>query len=189
MGTEELRDHTPRHPSRGQDTPTYDDDGQTASGGAQIGRNRSARANGGRSDTGRPVPRPQPDPGDSPAIRGGTHRAADFRRYRGTPHGFRAEPGPAARVGEPVPERSDAAVARDVHDFLMRDGLLDLKELDVRVENGCVELHGRARTERGAYQAAELAQHVAGVREVTHYLDVSEPGPDEPPAEASDDEG
>lgn len=188
-GAVEPRQRAPRHPSRGQDTRVDDDDGRAASGRAQIGRSRSARANGGRSnDAGRPItPRPQPDPGDSPAIHGGTHRAADYRRYRGTPHGFRAEPGPAARVGEPIPRRSDPAVAQDVHDFLMRDGLLDLEELDVRVEDGCVRLHGRARTERGAYQAAELAQHVAGVREVTNYLDVSEPGPDVPPAGATDE--
>jgi hypothetical protein len=176
-GADAFRYQTPRHPSRGQDTPVDDDDGRAASGDAQIGRNRSARGNGGRSDdAGRPVvQRTQPDPGESPAIPGSTHRAADYRRYRGTPHGFRAEPGPAAREGEPIPERSDAAVTRDVHDFLMRDGLLDLEELDVRVKDGCVFLHGRARTERGAYQAAELAQHVAGVREVTNNLEVSQP--------------
>jgi hypothetical protein len=129
-------------------------------------------------------PRPQPASGAEPELRGRTHRGADYRRYRGTPHGFRAEPGPAARVGEPIPKRSDATVAQDVRDFLLRDGLLDLEELDVRVEDGRVELHGRAHTWRGSYQAAELAQHVAGVREVTNCLDVSEPGPDVPPSGA-----
>lgn len=186
-GADAFRYQTPRIPSRGQDTPVDDDDARVASGGAQIGRTRNARANGGRSDAGRPiVQRTQPDPGDSPAVHGGTHRAADYRRYRGTPHGFRAEPGPAARVGEPIPERTDAAVAQDVHDFLMRDGLLDLEELDVRVEDGCVLLHGRARTERGAYQAAELAQHVAGVRQVTNFLEHSDSSAEPSPDEASD---
>lgn len=185
---DDPRSEAPRQPARGRDTPTYDEDDQLASGDVQVGRNRSARASSGRSDAGRPViPREQPAPGDSPAVHGGTHRAADYRRYRGTPHGFRAEPGPAARVGEPIPKRSDATVAQDVRDFLLRDGLLDLEEIDVRVTDGCVELHGRARTERGAYQAAELAQHVAGVQEVTNCLDVSEPGPDVPPAGAEDE--
>jgi hypothetical protein len=188
VSNDDLRYESLRHPSRSQPTPSYDEykDERAASGGTQHGASRNARANGGTGDIGprRDLPRQQPTPGADPELRGRTHRGADYRRYRGTPHGFRAEPGPAARVGEPIPTRSDATVAQDVRDFLLRDGLLDLETLDVRVQDGHVELHGRTRTERGSYQAAELAQHVAGVREVTNCLEVSEPGPDQPPAQA-----
>jgi hypothetical protein len=187
-GDDDLPDESQRHPSHSQPTPSYDEykDERAATGGTQHGTSRNARASGGTDDSGhRPdLPRSQPAPGSDPELYARTHRGADYRRYRGTPHGFRAEPGPAARVGEPIPARSDATVAQDVRDFLLRDGLLDLETLDVRVQDGRVELHGRTRTGRGSYQAAELAQHVAGVRQVTNCLEVTEPGPDQPPAGA-----
>lgn len=187
-GDDDARYESLRHPSRSEPTPSYDEyrDERAAAGGGQMGTSRNGRAHASDEGSGQqPDLAPeQPTPGSDPEEHQRAHRGSDYRRYRGTPHGFRAEPGPAARVGEPIPQRSDASVGKDVHDFLMRDGLLDLETLEVRVHEGHVELHGRTRTGRGSYQAAELAQHVAGVVSVTNCLEVSEPGPDVPPAGA-----
>jgi hypothetical protein len=185
-GDDDARSESLRHPPRSQPSPSYDEyrNERAASGGPQMASSRNARVNA-HDEASSPQPDlapEQPAPGSDPELHARSHRGADYRRYRGTPHGFRAEPGPAARVGEPIPQRSDATVAKDVHEFLMRDGLLDLETLEVRVHEGHVELHGRTRTGRGSYQAAELAQHVAGVVTVTNCLEVTEPGPDVPPA-------
>jgi hypothetical protein len=178
-GDDHERYESLRHPPRSEPTPSYDEfrDERAASGGGQMGRTRGVKANGARNAEAHPQdkPREQPLPGADPELHAQTHQGADYRRYRGTPQGFRAEPGPAAMMGEPMPKRSDASVEQDVRDFLLRDGLLDLEVLEVRVHEGHVEIHGRARTGRGSYRAAELATHVAGVRDVKNCLEVSEP--------------
>jgi hypothetical protein len=181
-GDGDARPESLRHPPRGVPTPSYIEfrNERAASGGLQKGASRNARQSvSPPTRDGKPdLPPQQPAAGSDPAQQARPRRGADFRRYRGTPHGFRAEPGPAAREGEPLPQRSDATVTQDVHDFLMRDGLIDLEALEVRVHEGHVELHGRTRTGRGRYQAAELAQHVAGVVSVTNCLEVTEAGAD-----------
>jgi hypothetical protein len=179
-GDDDERYESLRYPPRSEPTPSYDEyrDERAASGGPQMGTSRGARANGARTTHPPNQPRNQPPAGAAPELEGKTHHGADYRRYRGTPTGFRAEPGPAAHVGEPMSPRSDASVEQDVRDFLLRDGLLDLETLEVRVQDGHVEIHGRARTGRGSYRAAELATHVAGVRDVKNCLEVAEPDPE-----------
>lgn len=178
-GDDDERYESLRYPWRSEPTPSYDEyrDERAASGGPQMGTRRGVRASGARTVAVHPPSKPRGPSlaGVEPEAR--THHGADYRRYRGTPTGFRAEPGPAAHLGEPMSPRSDASVEQDVRHFLLRDGLLDLEELEVRVQDGHVELHGRARTGRGSYRAAELATHVAGVRDVKNCLEVAEPDP------------
>jgi hypothetical protein len=167
------------YPPRREPTASYDEyrDERASSGGPQMGTSRGVKSNGVRNVSAHPPDEPRGQPPAGAGRQAHTHHGADYRRYRGTPQGFRAEPGPAAHVGEPMSPRSDASVEQDVRDFLLRDGLLDLEALEVRVQGGHVEIHGRARTGRGSHRAAELATHVAGVRDVENCLEVTEPDP------------
>lgn len=77
-------------------------------------------------------------------------------------------------ASSPGEEYSDERMCQDVCDHLMQYGDVDCTEIDVLVVQGVVTLRGNVRTSQIQRQAAELAQGVAGVREVQNQLQVAE---------------
>jgi len=74
-----------------------------------------------------------------------------------------AAPGATADV-------SDAALRADVKERLTRDAFVERYDIDVRVEDGVVTLHGSVANTYEREQAAEVARKVAGVRRVENRI-------------------
>jgi hypothetical protein len=96
----------------------------------------------------------------------------------------RAVPGPYSGIGPRNYRRSDQRIYEDICDRLTDHGLVDASEIEVTVTDGEVTLSGSV-ADRGQKRLAEdMAEDVAGVRDVHNQLRVRAPGrPAEPAAE------
>jgi osmotically-inducible protein OsmY len=74
--------------------------------------------------------------------------------------------GPHTGKGPQGYRRSDARIQDDVCETLSRHGELDASDIEVRVRDGVVELHGYVDDRRDKYLAEDLAENVLGVSEV-----------------------
>lgn len=179
---DDARHDSLRHPPHGEPDPEsgwseYIDD-RTTSGGAQTGSRRGVVGREAQPDVRSRSDRPrgQPPAGAEPEdVEARANQHAGLRRYRGTSRGFRAEPGPLARSGEPPATRSDASIGQDVRHVLERDGMIEPGDLDVQVDEGKVHLRGHVPSERARLRAGNLVTSVSGVRAVYNDLEVYEP--------------
>jgi len=116
------------------------------------------------------------------------------RGERGTPRGREEQDG-FDRAGEPDLQpsfagrgpkgyrRSDARIREDVSDALTDDAAIDASDITVQVQDCDVTLMGTVADREQKRRAADLAEQVAGVRDVMNRLRLSRPGPstsDEP---------
>jgi osmotically-inducible protein OsmY len=76
------------------------------------------------------------------------------------------------RRGERRQQRSDESLAREIQEILTEDPELEASEIEVQVEGGAVTLMGTADSSDAKLLAEELAESVAGVREVHNRLRV-----------------
>jgi hypothetical protein len=79
-------------------------------------------------------------------------------------------PGPHAGRGPRGYKRSDERVREEINDRLTAHGLIDATDVDVRVQNGEVTLTGFVDSREAKRAAEDLAEDVAGVREVNNQL-------------------
>lgn len=80
--------------------------------------------------------------------------------------------GPHTGKGPKGYERSDEQITHDVNERLWLDGSVDATEVEVSVDNGEVTLSGTVADRRMKRIAADLAEDVAGVRDVFNQLRV-----------------
>ena len=69
--------------------------------------------------------------------------------------------------------RSDESLASEIREILTEDPELDVGEIEVEVEDGAVRLMGEVENSEAKLLAEELAESVAGVREVRNRLRVA----------------
>lgn len=177
-GDDDERYESLRHPPRSDPDPSssyseYID--QAPRQGPQLGSKRGVVGSQAQRDPrpGPDRPRGQPPAGAEPDdVNARAAQPAGLRRYRGTERGFRAEPGPLARSGEPPAERSDESIDHDVRRVLEQDGFVEPDALEVEVEHGQVRLRGRVHGEQARLRAGNLVTSVAGVRRVSNELEV-----------------
>jgi osmotically-inducible protein OsmY len=87
--------------------------------------------------------------------------------------------GPYAGRGPRGYQRSDERIREDVCERMSECGELDASEIEVRVSNGEVTLLGSVSERHAKRLAEDLAEEVAGVRDVHNQIRVSQPGQDE----------
>lgn len=73
-------------------------------------------------------------------------------------------------------QRSDDRIREDVCDRLTDDDEIDASDIDVRVESGCVTLAGTVEHRDAKRRAEDVAESIAGVREVQNNLRVQQQG-------------
>lgn len=83
---------------------------------------------------------------------------------------------PRAEDEETPIDRSDAAITRAIRRELGYDGVIPLARIDVKTEDGIVELAGIVPTVLAQERAVRIAQNVLGVRAVSNRINVSAPG-------------
>ena len=76
------------------------------------------------------------------------------------------------RRGERRQQRPDESLAREIQEILNEDPELESSEIEVAVEGGAVTLLGVVDNPDAKFLAEELAESVAGVREVHNRLRV-----------------
>jgi osmotically-inducible protein OsmY len=76
------------------------------------------------------------------------------------------------RRGERRQQRPDESLAREIQEILTQDPELETSEIEVQVEGGAVTLLGIVDSSDAKLMAEELADSVAGVREVHNRLKV-----------------
>lgn len=76
------------------------------------------------------------------------------------------------RRGERRQQRPDESLAREIQEILTQDPELEASEIEVQVEGGAVTLLGIVDSSDAKLMAEELADSVAGVREVHNRLKV-----------------
>ena len=93
----------------------------------------------------------------------------------GDPSGWGPEPrpGPHAGRGPRGYMRSDERIREDVCERLAQPGYVDARDIDVRVSGGEVTLEGSVRERREKRLAEDIAERVAGVRDVHNLLRVN----------------
>jgi hypothetical protein len=69
--------------------------------------------------------------------------------------------------------RSDQRIHEDVCDHLTEDHDVDAHDIEVKVTSGDVTLSGRVVDRWMKYRAEEIAERVAGVKEVTNHIKVA----------------
>lgn len=150
--------------------------------GTTLGGERGVKAGDRRVDPDRPDvgPSPRRTPGATGDGAGQRNMYSGERRYRGSPTGFRARPGPRVRTGETSdkPRRRDAHVCEDVFDLLHDDAFVDADHIAVSVDRGHVVLSGYVCGEHSRDRAEALALRVAGVERVENRLQVSKRSPE-----------
>lgn len=98
-----------------------------------------------------------------------------MRRYRGTHHHrMRAERGPHAGLGPRGYGRSPERIREDVCDLLTEDGLLDARDIEVKVEGSEVTLKGTVPDRPSKRRAEDLAERISGVVDVHNRLRIAE---------------
>jgi BON domain-containing protein len=85
--------------------------------------------------------------------------------------------GPHAGRGPRGYTRSDERIREDVCDRLAQHGYVDASDIDVRVSDGEVTLEGGVRERQEKRIAEDVAERVAGVRDVHNLLRVNREGP------------
>jgi len=84
--------------------------------------------------------------------------------------------GPHAGRGPRGYTRTDERIREDVCDRLAEHGYVDASDIDVRVNDGEVTLEGSVRERREKRIAEDVAERVAGVRDVHNLLRVNREG-------------
>jgi osmotically-inducible protein OsmY len=85
--------------------------------------------------------------------------------------------GPHAGRGPRGYTRPDERIREDVCDRLAQHGYVDASDIDVRVSDGEVTLEGSVRERQEKRLAEDVAERVAGVRDVHNLLRVNREGP------------
>ena len=80
--------------------------------------------------------------------------------------------GPYAGRGPAGYRRSDDRIREDVCEIMSRHGDLDASDIEVRVQDGTVELYGNVDDRRDKYLAEDLAECIPGVTDVMSRLRV-----------------
>lgn len=68
--------------------------------------------------------------------------------------------------------RADDRVLDEVHEQLTADHQVDARHIDIRVASGVVSLTGRVSDKAMKYRAEEIAERVAGVKEVDNRIKI-----------------
>jgi osmotically-inducible protein OsmY len=79
-------------------------------------------------------------------------------------------PGPHAGRGPRGYQRSDERIREEVHDRLTAHGLIDASDIECQVQGGEVTLAGFVSSRREKRAAEDVADDIAGVREVHNHL-------------------
>ncbi len=132
-----------------------------------------------RRQGGGPGTRPGSFPYDYDARRaGGMPTGEDRTRYGGGP-GYEREArrpsGPHVGKGPKNYQRSNERILEDVNERLTRHGDIDATDIEVRVENGEVWLTGMVENRQQKRLAEDVADSVAGVRDVHNELRIQQP--------------
>ena len=113
-------------------------------------------------------------------------RQAYGGQYVGERHGAREwsserwrVPGPHVGRGPKGYQRSDERIREEINDRLTAHGLIDASDVDCRVQGGEVTLTGFVDSRAAKRAAEDVAEDVAGVREVHNQLRIRTNAPDE----------
>lgn len=125
---------------------------------------------------------------DSPYWRGmeysregyGARYGYEPARYKGQEWGGEQwrVPGPHTGRGPRGYQRSDDRIREEVNDRLTAHGLIDATDIECKVENGEVMLTGFVDSRAAKRAAEDVADDVAGVREVHNHLRIRTNAPD-----------
>jgi BON domain len=134
-----------------------------------------------RERSGEPVARAGPIRGqtgfDSGAYAAAEREGYDMPEFRAfAADANRPTPGPYSGIGPRNYRRSDERIREDVCERLTEHGQIDASDIEVTVSDGEVTLGGSV-ADRGQKRLAEdMADDVAGVRDVHNRLQVRRPG-------------
>ncbi len=106
----------------------------------------------------------------------GQRPSGDFRE-RGFDQAPQPARGPHAGKGPRGYQRTDDRIREDVNYRLTEDGFVDAMDIEVLVDQGVVHLHGEVDDRPQKRRAEDVAESVAGVKDVRNELHVRRASP------------